>query len=536
MNLTVFGRKASKSLVGTKRKKLTIVLAISLILLTIGVVINHYKHAYTSDDVLIQTVLYQHTNLPGSGKAWLGEDNYIIKVPIYFLAQELFSNSRYIIFATLLFFNFVGFILFFYSAFYFFKKFKFADQISTLSVLWLASISPALVAYFLYNPNLRNLEIGLAFWALVLFCKYIDDGLVFAGWPKKILVIALSIFLGMFFYSDPLFAYMLLLPLLTFLSVRIYLEKSRAKLINSLLFLISAIIVSALMRKIFTHFGIMTHHTETKFIAYNQLGHTINLLLDSYFRIFSANFWDANLLTLGTVLRLLNACLMFIVIFGPLILLRSSRFIYRKNPWAIFLLTQPFFLSLVYVLSNNTALNGAGSIRFLVLLPFYAVFILPFFFGHIKSPALKPLLLPFLIVVICLNSLYAVKEMARAHHEHPNSSNFTLINTLRSMGLTKGYANYWDSGVNTYLSDNKIDFVPVNCMQIQHWLMDDHSLNVSAEKTFYLFNPSRTGNCESVDVIPQILGTPNQVVEIGESRIFVFNYDIKVKLRDAYYP
>jgi hypothetical protein len=529
-------RKSNKLIQTINQYKIHAVLAACLFLITLGVVINHYVHAYTSDDVIIQTVLYQHTNLTGDGKAWLGEDNYVIKVPIYFLTQELFTNSRYVIFATLLIFDLIGFILFFYSAYYFFRKFKLDSKLSNLSMLWLASLSPALVAYFLYNPNLRNLEIGIAFLVLVLFDKYIDGNLNFVSVSKKVLAVALLVFLGIFFYSDPLFAYMLLLPLAVFFLVRIYLEKSRRKLIYSLLFLLGAVLIAAFTRKVFTHYGIMTHHTETKIIDFNQLWPNLNLLLESYFRIFAANFWGGNLLSAGSLLRFCNTVFMLIAVTGPLLLLRSEKFIFRKNPWAIFLLTQPLFLSAVYVLSNNTTLNGRGSIRFLVLLPFYAVFIIPMFLSYIKAPVVKALVPAFFIVVICLNSLYAAKLLALKHNNHPNTKNFMLIDTLKNLGLNKGYGNYWDSNINSYLSDYKINIVPVNCMEIQHWLMDDHALSIEAKKTFYIYNPTRTGECESPYVVTQVLGPPSQELGIGDSIVFVFNYDIKDKLKDAFFP
>jgi hypothetical protein len=376
----------------------------------------------------------------------------------------------------------------------------------------------------------------LCFWILAMVSEYLDGDLNFGGWPKKIIAAVLLVLLGIFFYSDPLFAYMLLLPLIVFLAVLAYAENPKRRFINAIMFLIGAAAASVLIHHLFTHYGIMTHHTETKFIQYSDLWHNINQLIDDYFRIFSANFWGGNFLKAGTVLRLINSVFMVIAVLSPVILIKSSRLINRKNPWAIFLLVQPAFLSLVYVLSNNTTLNGVGAIRFLVLLPFYAIFILPIFFDYIKTPAIKPFIYALLILAIGLNSLYALKEIISVRHEHPNSSNFVYIDTLNSLGLTKGYANYWDSNINMYLSNNKVDLVPVNCMQIQHWLMDDHSLNVNAAKSFYIYNPARTGNCESPEVISQVLGTPKQVVSVGDSKIFVFNYDIKSKLRNAYYP
>ncbi len=518
-------------------KKQFWVFVFGLLLVALGIYLVHALQPNTSDDVAIQTVFSQHLKLHGRpGRAWLGEDNYMLKVPFYLLMGQLFANSRGALLATAVIFNCLGFALFFYSSYYFYKKLRAEDGLLHMSLLWLVSISGFYLILFTINPNQRNVEIGLYFFILTLFARYIDQKISFEGRKRFLAALLLAIF-GLFLYSDPFFVFMLVIPLLLLFGGYLYFQAFQRRMLHSSLFLIASLGISSVWKVVFEHFGIMTRKPQVHFILFEQLGPNLVKAWRAYFYFFSAGFWGKNALSLGTLRVLLNAFIMALVFIAPAFIWwqRKKK---RLDPWLLFWFTQPVYITTVFVMSNTTVLNGDGSFRFLVLVPFFAPLMLALFVREIRNRRLRTLLVAIVVAATVLNVgltfKTAIQQISGRPYD-PNRLQQLTIRAVQKQGLEKGFGSYWDSNINIYLSGGKVVVIPANCADVQHFLMDDKDLHISAHRSFYIYNPTNVQHC-SEDKLAQTLGQPSKVVPIEDGvRLFIYNYDITTKMKTGYY-
>jgi hypothetical protein len=125
-----------------------------------------------------------------------------------------------------------------------------------------------------------------------------------------------------------------------------------------------------------------------------------------------------------------------------------------------------------------------------------------------------------------------IRSATAARAAAPNAGNYALINEIKKLGLTKGYVNYWDGAINTYLSDGSIKFLPVVCTDhdrtVPYYLLVDSTLYTRrAAKTFYLVDPTFTmpANCSERQILAQF-GKPQQTVRMHRKTILVYNHDL----------
>jgi hypothetical protein len=519
-------------------KKRLSVYVIGLLFVIASVFLVHAHQPNTSDEVTIQTISSQHLKFKGDGRAWLGEDNYIFKVPFYFALGGLFDNSRTVLLVTSIVFNVLGFGLFFYSSYYFYRKFKAKDGLIHLSLLWLASICLSYLMLIMINPNQRNLEIGLYFLILVLLSRYIDKDFSFAGRRGKALAVLLAAFFGLMLYSDPFLVFMLVAPVLLLFGGYLYFQKFHERMFRASLFFVGSLGFSVIWKLFFERLHIIARSPQTNIILFDELGQNIVKLFKAYFLFFSAHFWGEKALDLGTVRLLLNALVLGGFVIAPFVLLRIKRPKGKRlDPWLLFWLVQPFYISLVFLMSGNTVENGDGSFRFLVLVPFFAPVTLALLLGYLQ-PRLRALAVTLLTFAFVLNTGLVVKTVVlntRIHTPDPNHLQWATIKAVDQQGLTKGFGPYWDSIINTYLSNDRIIVIPANCADVQHFLMHDKALYQPAQKSFYIYNPSLMANC-SQDKLAQTLGPPEKIIPIeGDVKLNIYNYDITRTLKAGYY-
>jgi hypothetical protein len=515
--------------------RLRYVFLIALIILVSGLVIVSFYRAFTSDDVVIQTVIRQYFKLPGKGVTWLGEDNYLIKMPFYLLLDVFFKNSRHLIIGTSVILNVIGFGFFFYSYVYFLRLFKLFETIPRLAIIWLCSLTVTLSILFLLNPNLRNLEIGISFLTLTIISKYMHGSISFSGVMGKMLATLLMLAFAIFLYSDPFFVVMLLVPVIIFCLVLLYQRKQTKVALMIIGFLILSYMIMTILRVAIPHLYINSRSPETQFIPFDKLGWTINQTLQSLLVIFQAEFWSKNILSTATVQAIANLTILLTILSTPIVLLKRKHF-NKHDPWIIFWLLQPIYILLVYILSNNTVLNGNPSMRFLVLLPFYTPIIFAIAYQKIfKQNKSKALITAILVIAITLNCIAFLRLAINRPKVSPNVDNYNAIAYLENIGVTKGVAHYWNSQITTYLSNDVVTVIPVNCLQIQHLLMNDKALNIPADKTFYLYDEGHSPNCTIAD-ITKVLGSPIQSVNLSPSKkIYIYNYDITTRFTSGYF-
>lgn len=504
------------------------ILVVSILVLFVNVIAVQNKRAYTSDDVVTQTMIHDFRTSGGEGRLWFGEDNFVIKIPFYLLLDFFLVNSRHVITGTVIIFDIAGFVLFFCSALYFLKRFKVQDRWVLLSIVWLASCYNV-AYYFLMNPNLRNVEIGINFVVLALLAKYIDGDFTFDTWIKKVLVLALIGLLGLFFYSDPFFTYMLGIPLLAFFAWYFIWHKTvRTRAAYAFGFVVASIVSTFFWTKFFSRFfSFSLKRASTEFATASEMLSSAKQLAWNYFYLYFADFWNYSSSMFTTFRSFLNFVIAVLSLIIPMyILIRAWRKKKAIDPWLLFMLGMPLFVGAIFILSKNSIASGFPAIRFLVLMPFYVIFAFALIGRETINNQLKKIIFGILALAILCNfaSLFKIAFIDTATNK--NTNNMIVVDSLRQNNLIKGYGHNWDTSINSYLSNNQLKIIRMECFAKIYWLTNDGNEGIPASQTFYIYNAKYSQACTKQQVHERF-GEPLKQIPVDEDiTIFIYDYDI----------
>ena len=492
---------------------------VSGILLAGNLLLTHLTRPYNSDDVALQTVLGQWAR-GYHGTATVGSDNFILKAPLYLLLGQLTHNGRSVLFLTALLLNLVGFALFVVSIRYFAERYGVKKEILVLPLIWLSSVGASL-ASILMTPNLRNIELGMAFAFLMLVAKYVDGQLsTRPGW-----LVLYLLGLGLFLYNDPYFLYFVVLPLLLLLlGVALVRENPDRKVPRLVAFLIGGILASKLVDSIARAFGFEAAHGDIEFIGLSQLWPHVELLVQAVLTLFRADFFSKPVMGFASIHALLSLAVALAVFAFPFL---SERRQEDGVPWRWFFGLLPAFIAGGFVFSNQT--SDIGTTRYLVLVPFTGVLLVALLLQEARV-RVRRLGAAVLLMAAATNVASSARSFSRPPGG-PNAFNYVVIDAARDSGLTKGYAAYWSSNINTFLSGDRIDFIQVVCagqrLRPYAWLTDDAILQKPAGRSFYLYETvSATSACSRDDVVRQ-LGEPAESRTIdATAELMVYDYDL----------
>lgn len=493
------------------------------VLLVASLVASHYNRQYNSDDVALQTILsqwargYHHV-------ATVGSDNFILKAPLYLVLGRLTHNGRSALLLTGLILNIAGFGLFVASMRYFVERMGGTKELLVLPLLWLSSLG-TYFGYILTNPNLRNVEIGMAFALLMLVAKYLDGQL--AVGPARLVLYLLAV--GLFLYNDPYFLYFVVVPLLVLLGIILLREGSSPRAARLGAFLASSVLVFKLVDVLARAVGFEANGGNVTFTSLSQIWPHVELLIQGTLTICRADFFSMQVIGFEALHALLGLAVVLVLV-AFLFLTRRGPEI--GGPWRWFFGLLPAFIAAAFVLSNQTV-NG-GSTRFLVMLPFLAVLLVA-----LVLQAANPRVRRLGAAVVLLAGVANVVVSARSFSlplRSPNAANYVAVDAATKSGLHKGYAGYWSSNIDTYLSGDRIDFIQVECaapprLRPYRWLSDDAILQKPASRSFYLYEADNFSiACSRDDVIRQF-GEPAEVSTIdAKTELMVFDHDLAADL------
>lgn len=498
--------------------------AVSAALLAGNLIATHFTRGYNSDDVGLQTIVSEWAR-GYHGTATVGSDNFILKVPLYLLLGQLFHKGRSVLLLTALILNIAGFVLLAVSLRYFAQRLGAKKEVLVLPLLWLASLGTEFVS-ILMTPNLRNIELGIAFASLMLVAKYADGQL--AARPGRLICYLLG--LGLFLYNDPYFLYFLVVPLLLLLvGIALVREQPNRLVLRLIAFLVGGIAVSQLVDVVARAFGFEAERGEIGFISLDQLGRHVELLVQGLLTLFRADFFSQRVIGFATVHALLGLAVLLAVLAFPFLSKRVEK--EGGVPWRWFFGLLPAFIASGFVLSTQTV--DVFSTRYLVLVPFTGVLLMALLF-HAAKPRVQRLGAAVLLLAIATNVISSVHAFSRPPGG-PNASNYVILDAVRMSGLTKGYATYRSSNINTFLSGDRIDFIQVECvaprLRPYAWLNDDAILRKPAHRSFYLYESgSGTLACSRDEVVRQF-GEPAEARPINATtELMVYDYDLAATL------
>ncbi len=517
--------------------------AISILILVVCLALSFHIRAFNSDDVAWQNALISWRPFQGHTLYW-SPDTWVLKIPIYLIVEHIFGLTRRAVFVEAAIFSVANFILFYYSAVYFLKKITGkVEPISVIPLVWLASFGFTFTRLFL-NTNLRSIEIGLSFLLFMLVVKLYNrdfDNLRFA-WKIFITVIT-CLSIGLLIYNDPYFLYFTVIPITIYSAVIFFTNPYYRKLV---IFFMAAILTSLISWKIFSKVGsiagIKILPQQVMFVSFDHLFAQIALSIQSILMVFGADFTGRAALNIVTIGFLANLSLLLIVISA---IWRQAKFnlsdmknrISEAQLWKSFFSFTPVFIIIIYCLSS---IATANTYRYLVLLPFFAVIILCIRISEASEYVQK--VITFIVlsgVLINIGTCFVMEFRPSIVGEgvnKANSQNYELISILSKNSLKKGYSQYWEGNINSYLSMGSVNILPTVCLngmeQQFTWMINSALYQSHVKRSFYVIEDdpaASTPQCE-LDKLRIQFGAPQQVLLTSNTMILVYNYDIGTKL------
>jgi hypothetical protein len=278
-----------------------------------------------------------------------------------------------------------------------------------------------------------------------------------------------------------------------------------------------------------------------QFIGMNQLYDSLANTVQGIFILFNGNFWGLPIK--GNAFYILNGLLAGLVIIAAACnmaglrraaddKLPSDDYLYRLVLGSVSLATGAvFFLTI----QGSSIYN----IRYLILAVSCMTVLGSISLLHYSRQSAMQRSLLVIVALLVVGSLLNLAGSARLLRNgllatnKPNDSNYKIIATIEQEGLTKGYADYWDGPINTYLSNNRIHVLQTLCSNDQltkfNWLINKPEFDAPANNgSFYLLNRTpKLSGCDKKQLDLHLLGQPRKVIDIDDRySLYIYSFDI----------
>lgn len=236
------------------------------------------------------------------------------------------------------------------------------------------------------------------------------------------------------------------------------------------------------------------------------------------------------------IFRVLNFFLFLMVIAGSVHIIRKEKNGLKRFIILYFMILGTL-LSLAFTLKTNVMdLNEA---RYLVplLYGFSVLLALSVSGGYFKSGWYGSLIL----IVFAISSAHGIYKGFDFKPQQPHRM---LAKYLEGENLTYGYSNYWNSGIVTLLSGNKVKVRPVTFWSKQG-LMLPHYFGTKPQwyKPFDYTGPTflmvsdisqDSGFSDfTPELIARMFGNPERILDFGDMTIYVWPYNIIKKVQSV---
>lgn len=478
------------------------------------------SHAYTSDETHLQVMFANDAVVSGQPK-WFGISSFISKLPFIYLARFFSNYSRFGIFLPTLLVDVICAVLFMVGSMYFFNKYRYSRW-SILPALWVLTLGGNFI-FNLFLLNSRNFEIGLIFFTLALLDYFLDNR-QFISNKKFITISAVMVMLwGFIAVTDSFYIYMLFAPLALYAAVAFFKTKKTGYK-DVFLLTLAGLLATGLFYLIYTALNYHSYPVIIRFDDYTNVTHKIANLPFTLLSFTGNSFFRA-VIKPTTVAKFLGASLTVLGLYG-LYAIAQDKTLEKFEFIKIF----PFIAALnliVWLFSDRS------SDHYLIMLPFILAIGLAYLLC--KTKFLKWLIISLALAAVVGNSAIIAKDYLHAKRSSysPNSANYELITEVNRLGLTKGYVEFWDGPINTYLSGNKVKFIQTLCYEqklyINHWYLSASEYSAQSQKSFFTLNTAFPQGCSEA-IITKQLGDPSQIVTYKNYRFYIYDYDITGKI------
>jgi len=525
-----------------------IILIFCLGIILLNLTLTQSIRPFNSDDVSWQTILISWTPFSHQ-RAFMGsKDNFLINAPFIFIIDSLFGIKRSTIFLTSIIFAIINFVCFFIAFNYFLKKTTAKIKpIYYSPLIWLTSFGFGFSELFL-NPNWRSVEIGISFLFFVLASQIYFKEINPLKSKKTIILCLLILSLAaLLTYSDNYFLYFTLVPIfLIYFCLFVLKQIDKKSLYLSIFSILYALLVSRVLRSIMARIGLYTpgpllvipRITSFKTFSQNLVSSYLSLkyILGTSDIPNTITKWSYSRDVINTILLLLVVVLIII----KLIISRKNVLRKLKKPkinHTNFIVSLLILVSLMdYVAYLLVDKGNTNSYRYLIILVYSLIILMAILLS--KAGRWKYILssLILLATIFNLTNLYSLYNTNISNNPtNANVVNYKLISIIKANRLSIGYANYWNADINTYLSDGKINFLPVACVKgvskKDYLLVNSNNFNLKADRFFYIVQPSLNSPAScSISEVHHQFGQPVKTIYFSGKYILIYNSDLSQKM------
>jgi hypothetical protein len=530
-----------------------IVFVASLVLIFFCLLQTYRIRPFSSDDVAWQRQLMTWRPFDGHTAAQGSTAPFVDKLPLFIPISHFFKPSRHILFAESYTTEALGFTLLYLSGLYFLRRQNSKlNYWNLLPFIWLASFGFNYVELFM-NSNWRGFDIGVTFVsfvaaAILLQVKYRTKPLPkFIWWILPII----AFIGGVMVYSDPHYLYFTVVPLFVF-SIWVAYKRliNRVQFFTLLGTLVTALVFAKIVNMASMAAGIKIMAVyPVQFIDFDHFFSNIASTIHSILIIFGADFFGNSLITSGSISALVN--FIVVVIISVCIYRLCKTYIRGKfsdtslpSLWLVFF---SFIILECIALFAFSTLSSYNTYRYFVVVVFASIIILALKMGTTR-PRVQYGVAAVLIIATLGNITIAIRRSATyafvttssiISTNEANALNYSIDHQIESTQTYKGYANYWQANIDTYLSGGRVNMLPVLCTGDNKtinfdWLVDQSRFQVSAAKSFYLYDPGlpQPPTC-TVPQVEQQFGAPERVIKISDKTLLLYNYDIGTRMAPA---
>lgn len=509
---------------------------VGALLLVISTALTYHHTAYTSDDVMFQNALLHWR--PFSGDIFFdnSDGTFILQAPLYWLVSVFIPAGRSAMFADGILLTLITFGCLYYPLLYFLRVLR-------VRISWLSLAPVVLLGVFGYGinrlflgTNYHTVAAGLILVVLMLVSKLCRGELGGGRWQYRVLTsAAVAILVGLAAVNDRYFLYYGVSSAVALVAFYLYknaLSFKRAAAIVMVLALGCGL--AAAIRYVLPSVGIVLAFgvDPPSFAAFNAVGPYVMNTIHSLCYIMGINFFGQPAASVETAVSLINLTALVATIIASVRLLRGP----KVAPELMTLIGLFWFVIATYALSSFS-LGTLQTYRYLTVVPLLAVVILAVYLGTVRFPQarhVKRVMAIMAVVAVAIGvwansvSSIAVSAATEVGWNTSNAANLQLIQQLERTGVSKGYAEYWSSHINTYLSGGRVSIQPVSCdggTTIPYAPFVDQSQYLRpTSSSFYIF-VSNAPLCSAAQVRQQF-GDPVRTVEIGVNTIWIYNYDL----------
>ena len=493
---------------------------------------------YTSDAVAQQVIL-KDWQKGYRQSAVVGQDNWVIKYPLYIATNNLPISANYRILTTSWLILATTAFLIIWSL----QRFMFTlgsagrrkKQLSLLALSAFLAAIPATTFFIFQFPNSRNIEIGLAMFLMVELHRFFVSKRIYQT-HTYIKIAAILLTSSLLLADDPLFFYEFGLPLL-FITAAYFIflpQVARWKLYVIGGFAALSVIASKLIAQALTALTPLSYiKPQMAFASFDQFIVNLKYLFSNAIDIFGIDFWGKEPFKLHTILVYVFIIIFVFSVYGFISQARSHKdSIIHGVSVTIGVIAVAVFCLNTFFSSGLDNLSG----RYLIILIPVQLFALSYALLKINNKRLNGFIMVCLALAVMLTAIFSVKTIVTNFHEPVNNIDRSVLSAIKKANLSKGYAAYSRSTTLTYSSDFKVNVVSVECglqdkkMYFSPVLSEEGALNQPVQKSFYLYDPTRPYDCQAQD-LRHLFGDPQQSITLPTKEVLnIYNYDINTRI------